>query len=46
MRQKKENKRTMKPIQGHYGLEFALAHMNEDLTTVFKALEKEQKGRK
>ena len=34
----KSRKPLLKPIQGHYGLEFALAHMGEDLSVVFKHL--------
>jgi len=35
-----------KPIQGHYGLEYALAHMGEDLSDVLKHLESEQRRNK
>ena len=46
MRQKRESNKRMKPIQSHYGLEFALAHMDDDLSIVFKALEKGQRRNK
>ena len=46
MRNKKKAARTgsLKPVQGHYGLEFALANMDKDLSVVFAMLEKDQKN--
>jgi len=50
MRQdKNQKKQTRKvnghnPIQGHYGLEFALAHLGEDLSDVFTLLQNTQKN--
>jgi len=46
MRQKRESNKRMKPIQGHYGLKFALAHMGEDLSKVFRTLETQQRRQK
>jgi len=43
---KRITKAPLKPIQGHYGLEYALAHMGEDLSDVFKHLEKKQRRTK
>ena len=48
MKNKKETikkKAPLKPLQGHYGLEFALAHIDEDLSDVFKKLESEQRSK-
>jgi len=39
-KEKKARKAPLKPIQRHYGLEFALAHMGEDLSVVFRHLAK------
>jgi len=44
-KQTKKKQAPLKPVQGHYGLEYALAHMYEDLTKVFAYLESKQRSK-